>query len=152
MAGSSSTKAPKSAVRVTLPLTTCPAGIRFGIVSHGLAVSCRSPRLSLRLSRSILSTSTLTGWPGCNTLVASATRVQLISLTCTKPSTPPRSTKAPKSLTERTTPSRTWPSASSSHSFSRSDLAFLLEQGAAADHQVVLARIDLRRPGSAAAG
>ena len=34
------------------------------------------------------------------------------SETCTRPSTPPRSTKAPKLTTEDTTPLRTWPRAS----------------------------------------
>ncbi len=117
MAGSSSTKAPNSAVRVTLPVATVPAGYFVSMSSHGLGSSCFMPRPSFIFSRSMRSTFTFTDWPGCSTLVASATRVQLISLTCTRPSTPPRSTKAPKSFTERTIPWRTWPSASSFQSF-----------------------------------
>ena len=46
-------------------------------------------------------------------------RTQLMSPTWSRPSTPPRSTKAPKSLTERTTPERTCPSSSAAQVFSR---------------------------------
>ncbi len=62
-------------------------------------------------------TTTLTDCPGCITFDASGMRSQLISLTCSRPSIPPRSTNAPKSVTFRTVPRRVCTSSSSSSIF-----------------------------------
>ena len=53
---------------------------------------------------------TLTVWPMLRTSVGWLTRRQAMSVTCSRPSMPPRSTKAPYSVMFLTTPSMTWPS------------------------------------------
>ena len=53
-------------------------------------------------SFSTLVTLTVTSWPTVRTSLACATRRREISVTWTRPSTPPRSTNAPKSVIERT--------------------------------------------------
>ena len=60
-------------------------------------------------SFSTLVTLTDTSWPTVRASLACATRRREISVTWTRPSTPPRSTNAPKSVIERTLPVRTAP-------------------------------------------
>ena len=55
------------------------------------------------------STSTVTSWPTSTTSDGWSMCFQDSSETCTRPSTPPRSTNAPKLTIEETTPVRTWP-------------------------------------------
>src|SRR5680860_1153086 len=55
------------------------------------------------------STSTVTSWPTSTTSDGWSMCFQDSSDTCTSPSTPPRSTKAPKLTIDDTTPGRTWP-------------------------------------------
>ena len=57
-------------------------------------------------------TSTVTSWPTSTTSDGWSMCFQDSSETCTRPSTPPRSTNAPKLTIEETTPVRTWPLAS----------------------------------------
>src|SRR5690625_6173292 len=55
------------------------------------------------------STSTVTSLPTSTTALGWSMCFQESSETCTRPSTPPRSTNAPKLTIEETTPGRTWP-------------------------------------------
>ena len=55
------------------------------------------------------STSTVTSWPTSTTSPGWSMCFQDSSDTCTRPSTPPRSTNAPKLTMEETTPLRIWP-------------------------------------------
>ena len=55
------------------------------------------------------STSTVTSWPTSTTSPGWSMCFQDSSDTCTRPSTPPRSTNAPKLTIEDTTPLRIWP-------------------------------------------
>ena len=55
-------------------------------------------------------TLTVTSWPTVRTSFGCATRRREISVTWTSPSTPPRSTNAPKSVSDRTRPVMTAPS------------------------------------------
>ena len=88
------------------------------------------------MAGSIFSTRTLICWPSCSTSLGCFTRPQATWLTWTRPSMPPRSTKAPKSMSFRTTPSRTWPGWSESSSCCRACSALALQNGPAAEDQV----------------
>ena len=70
-------------------------------------------------------------------------RPQLMSVMCSRPSMPPRSTKAPKSAMFLTTPLRTWPGSISSSSLLLLLLALIFDQLAAADDDVAPGLVDL---------
>jgi len=62
---------------------------------------------------------TSTSRPIATSSLGCETRPYDMSVMCSRPSTPPRSMKAPKSVMFLTTPLRTWPASSSFISFSR---------------------------------
>ena len=106
--GKSSTKAPNGCSRATLPCSFLPSASCGRAASHGSCSSARSDKAMRSWpfsSFSMRSTCTLTFCPGFTTSCACATRACDSSLTCTRPSRPPRSTKAPKSRTEVMVPS-----------------------------------------------
>src|SRR4030095_14768585 len=114
--GSSSTNAPKSVRRTTLPVTREPIGYRWDTVSHGSGWICLRPSEMRLLSRSTLRIWVSTGCPflssseGCPML-----RVQDMSEMCRRPSTPgSSSTNAPKSVRFRTFPCTRMPGLSRS--------------------------------------
>ena len=108
--GSSSTKAPKSARRVTRPARTWPTAYEAWTVDHGSALSCFSPRATFCPPSSTRRTLTVISCPGDRSCDGSLTRDHAISETWSSPCTPaPRSTKAPYSRTEATRPVSTAP-------------------------------------------
>ena len=90
-----------------------------------------------------MSTLTLTLSPILTMSSTLETRDQLISPIGSRPSTPPRSTNAPKSLIERMTPSRTWPSSSVAQVFSRCSARSCSSSSRREIDQVLLALIGL---------
>ena len=97
MSPSRPTNRPNSVMFLTSPSTCVPTGNCSAKTSHGLRWVCLRPRLTRRLTMSTSSTITSTSWlvdtilPGWTFFL-----VQLISETCTRPSTPASSsTKAP---------------------------------------------------------
>ena len=71
------------------------------------------------------------------------TRPQLMSVMCSRPSMPPRSTKAPNSAMFLTTPLRIWPGSISASSLLLHLVALVLDQLAAADDDVAAGLVDL---------
>ena len=71
-------------------------------------------------------------------------RPQLMSVMCSSPSMPPRSTKAPKSAMFLTTPLRSWPTSSSFSSCFAIFLTLLFDQRSAADDDVAARFVDLQ--------
>ncbi|MNW56687.1 hypothetical protein D3C74_344170 [compost metagenome] len=78
-------------------------------VCHGSSCVAFSDRETRSRSKSTSRTSTVTSWPTSTTSEGWSMCFQDSSETCTRPSTPPRSTNAPKLTIEETTPGRTWP-------------------------------------------
>src|SRR5665811_2546151 len=76
---------------------------------HGSSCVAFSDRETRSRSKSTSSTSTVTSWPTSTISLGWSMCFQDSSETCTSPSTPPRSTNAPKLTIEETTPGRTWP-------------------------------------------
>ena len=111
MPGSSSTNAPKSAIRVTLPSTRAPVLVCSAKSSHGLRIIAFKLKLILRVSVSMRLIFTSTESPILKSELGSSTRCHEISETGSRPSAPPRSTKTPNGFTERTMPVFTCPSA-----------------------------------------
>src|SRR4051795_10978503 len=109
MPSSTRTNAPNGTSLVTLPGTTCPMAWVRANCRHGSSWVALSDSETRSRSRSMSSTSTVTSWPTSTTSDGWSMCFQDSSETCTRPSTPPRSTKAPKLTTEETTPVRTWP-------------------------------------------
>ena len=97
---------------VTRPVCFDPIGNFSSTVSQGSACSCFMPRLMRWVSLLILITWTFTVSPIPRISLGWLTRRQAMSVTCRRPSTPPRSTKAPYSVMFLTTPSTTSPSLS----------------------------------------
>ncbi len=139
MPGASSTKAPKSASRVTVPETLSPRWKRSGTVSQGWGWSCLRPMAMRRfsgLALSILRILASMVSPTERMSAGLATRCQAMSEMWRRASAPPRSTKAPKSVRERTVPRTVWPSASSEKRASEVARGFFFEDGAAVDDGV----------------
>ena len=107
--GSSSTNAPKSVIRAIVPSTTFPTAYFSSAFSHGFWSS--NFRLSAILSPWISLIRTLIGSPTLKIFFGFSTLPQDISEICSRPSAPPRSMNAPKSVTFLTTPSTTSPTA-----------------------------------------
>jgi hypothetical protein len=78
------------------------------------------PRLTRFFSASNFSTLACSSWPTCTTSLGWRTRRQAMSVMCSRPSMPPRSTKAPYSVMFLTTPLTMAPSVSVSSSLARS--------------------------------
>src|SRR5579885_2377722 len=95
---------------VTRPLNLAPAGYFSSTPSHGSASSCFMPSEIRCVSGLKRITWTLTFWPICSASDGWLMRRQAMSVTWSRPSTPPRSTKAPYSVMFLTTPLRIWPS------------------------------------------
>jgi len=118
MPSSSLTNTPYGTMLTTLPRTRDPTGYFCSIPSQGEGVFCFSPRAIFSFSRStpmIITSSSWsmrTIWEGC------PMRPQLMSVMCSSPSMPPRSTNAPKSAMFLTTPLRSCPTSTSASSFS----------------------------------
>ena len=70
-------------------------------------------------------------------------RPQLMSVMCSRPSMPPRSTNAPKSAMFLTTPLRSWPTSSSLEQLGLLFGPLGLDQAAAADDDVAPRFVDL---------
>ena len=102
MPGSISMKRPKSACRATALVKAEPGGILWARPSQGSFSSSFMEREIRFPSFSTFVTLTWTSCPTVSASLACATLRREISVTWTSPSTPPRSTKAPKSVIERT--------------------------------------------------
>src|SRR5450756_2419377 len=109
MPSSTRTNAPKGTNLVTLPGTTWPMAWVRANCRQGSSWVALSDSETRSRSRSTSSTSTSTSWPTSTTSLGWSMCFQDSSETCTSPSTPPRSTNAPKLTMEDTTPCRTWP-------------------------------------------
>ncbi len=97
------------------------------------------PREMRRVSGLIFRILTSTESPGLTKSDGFATRCQAISVTCSSPSPPPRSTNAPKSVTLRTVPRRIAPSPNSPNSL-LARLLFLFLKNCPAIHNDVFVR------------
>ena len=102
---SSSTKAPKGTILTTLPVTTLPTAYFSAAVFQGSALRSLRDKEILPFSGLTSSTVTVTLSPTFNTSVTFLTLPQLISEMWIRPSTPPKSTKAPNSTIRLTVPS-----------------------------------------------
>ena len=109
MPSSTRTNAPNGTSLVTRPGTTWPIWWVRANCCHGSSWVDLSDSETRSRSMSTSSTSTVTSWPTSTTSPGWSMCFQDSSDTCTRPSTPPRSTKAPKLTMEETTPLRIWP-------------------------------------------
>ena len=109
MPSSTRTNAPNGTSLVTLPGTIWPIWWVRAKACHGSSWVAFSDSETRSRSMSTSSTSTVTSWPTSTTSDGWSMCFQDSSETCTRPSTPPRSTKAPKLTIEETTPLRIWP-------------------------------------------
>src|SRR6266568_4056153 len=109
MPSSTRTNAPNGTSLVTRPGTTCPIWWVLANCCQGSSWVDFSDSETRSRSMSTSSTSTVTSWPTSTTSPGWSMCFQDSSDTCTSPSTPPRSTKAPKLTMEETTPLRIWP-------------------------------------------
>ena len=80
---------------VMRPVNLAPTGYLASTPSQGSDCSCFMPRLMRWVSGLILTICTLTVSPTASTWLGWETRFQLMSVTCSRPSMPPRSTNAP---------------------------------------------------------
>ena len=103
----------------TFPRTRAPTGYFLSISVQGYGRSCLSPREMRSRFQSTSRTFTSTFWPMPTTSEGCPTRPQDMSVMWRRPSKPPRSMKAPKSVMFFTTPSRTCPRRSSFTSVAR---------------------------------
>jgi len=94
-----------------------PFGYLSSISSQGFCSFCFRPREMRSFSRLTSSTNTSSSWPTWTTSLGWLMRPQLMSVMCSRPSMPLRSTNAPKSVMFFTTPRRVWPGWISSSSF-----------------------------------
>ena len=92
---SSSTNAPKSVTRVTLPFTRSPTLYLSATRSQGCGCSCLSPSEIRFLAGSTFRIRASTLSPTLSTSAGLLTRPHEMSATCSSASTPPISTKAP---------------------------------------------------------
>ena len=137
------TNAPNGTSFVTWPEMIAPAcDVRSNSFQGSSWVALRESETRSR-SRSTSSTSTSTSWPTVTTSWGWSTCFQLSSLTCTRPSTPPRSTNAPKFTIELTVPLRRSPFCRPFEELLAALALRLLEEGAAAQHDVVAVAVEL---------
>ena len=109
MPSSTRTNAPNGTSFVTLPGTIWPIAWVRANWRHGSSCVALSDSETRSRSRSTSRTSTVTSWPTSTTSHGWSMCFQDSSETWTRPSTPPRSTNAPKLTIDETTPLRTWP-------------------------------------------
>ena len=110
--GASSTNQPNSVLRSTLPEKRPPAAQLCEEPCQGSGSSALIESETRSLPLPSLITLAWTCWPTCSASWAWATRPWRISETCTSPSMPPMSTKAPKSARATTRPSTMAPTSS----------------------------------------
>src|ERR1700746_969868 len=77
------------------PLKRAPTGNLASIPCQGSSCSCFMPSEMRWVSWLILMILTFTCWPMLSTSVGGLTRRRAMSVTCSSPSMPPRSTNAP---------------------------------------------------------
>src|SRR4029450_5040113 len=116
------TNAPNGTSLVTWPSMISPAEYFRSNSFHGSSWVALSDSDTRSRSRSTSSTSTSTSWPTWTTSLGWSTCFHESSDTCTRPSTPPRSTNAPKFTIEETVPLRRSPFCSDSRNFLRPSL------------------------------
>src|SRR3712207_1204336 len=109
MPSSTRTNAPNGTSLVTLPGTTWPIAWVRANCCHGSSCVAFSDSETRSRSMSTSRTSTVTSWPTSTTSLGWSMCFHETSDAYTRPSTPPRSTNAPKLTIEETTPERTWP-------------------------------------------
>ncbi len=109
MPSSTRTNEPNGTSLVTLPGTIWPIWWVRAKCCHGSSWVAFSDSETRSRSMSTSSTSTVTSSPTVTTSDGWSMCFQDSSETCTRPSTPPRSTNAPKLTIEETTPLRIWP-------------------------------------------
>ena len=143
MPSSTRTNAPNGTSLVTLPGTTWPIWWVRANCCHGSSCVALSDRETRSRSMSTSSTSTVTSWPTSTTSDGWSMCFQDSSETCTRPSTPPRSTNAPKLTIEETTPVRTWPFWSLLRNVAAHLGLGLLEPGTAGQDHVVAVLVQL---------
>ena len=114
------TNAPKGTSLVTRPYTSSPTRWLAAKSCHGSCWVALSDRLIRSRSKSTSSTCTSISSPTATTEPGWSTCFHDSSETCTRPSMPPRSTKAPKFTTDDTVPRRTSPGLRLSKNASRS--------------------------------
>lgn len=90
-----------------------PTGYFSATVVQGSGMRALMERLTRSFSGSTERTWAFTFWPFWITSRGWLNRPQVISERWTKPSTGPRLTKTPKSVTSTTVPSTTWPGSGS---------------------------------------
>ena len=109
MPSATRTNAPNGTSLVTFPGAIWPIACVRAKTCHGSSCVALSDSETRSRSRSTSRISTVTSWPTSTTSLACSMCFHESSETCTRPSTPPRSTNAPKLTIEDTTPLRTWP-------------------------------------------
>jgi len=101
------TNAPNGTSLVTLPEVTWPMVCVRANACHGSSCVALRDRETRSRSKSTSRTSTVTGMPTSTTSFGWSMCFHESSLTWTRPSTPPRSTNAPKLTMDEITPVRT---------------------------------------------
>ena len=94
----------------TLPRMREPTGYFFSISAQGLTSRCLRPNAIFSFSRSMLRTRTSIFWSILSSSLGWLMRLQDMSVMWSRPSMPPRSTKAPKSAMFLTVPETMSPS------------------------------------------
>ena len=141
--GMISTKAPNATTLVTLPSSTSPGLYSSSTLRHGSSWVCFRPSEIRWRSRSMSSTLTFTVSPIERTSEGWLTWLQESSEMWISPSIPSRSTKAPKSTMLEILPSTTIAGLQAAQDLLADLLALLLEHGAAREHDVVAAAVEL---------
>src|SRR5216684_7054679 len=134
MPSSTRTNAPNGTSLVTRPGTTWPIWWVRANCCQGSSWVDFSDSETRSRSMSTSSTSTVTSCPTSTTSPGWSMCFQDSSETCTRPSTPPRSTKAPKLTIELTTPLRIWPFCSVFRKFWRTSLWVCSSQARSEEH------------------
>ena len=109
MPSATRTNAPNGTSLVTFPGAIWPIAWVRANACHGSSWVALSDSDTRSRSRSTSRISTVTSCPTSTTSLACSMCFHDSSETCTSPSTPPRSTNAPKLTIDETTPLRTWP-------------------------------------------
>ena len=143
MPSSTRTNAPNGTSLVTLPGTIWPIAWVRAKCRHGSSCVALSDSDTRSRSMSTSSTSTVTSSPTWTTSDGWSMCFQDSSETCTRPSTPPRSTNAPKLTIEETTPLRMAPFVQLVEELAAHLGLGLLQPGAAGKHHVVAVLVQL---------
>ena len=128
---------------MTLPCTFLPGGKASSARLHGSSWVCFKPRETRSVSGLYLRTLTVTSSPTWKTSLGWLTRPQLMSVMWSRPSMPPRSTKAPYSVMFLMMPLTTLFSSRVSSVLLFISIALLLEEHAAREHDVAALLVEL---------